>query len=80
MESRIGWLGGSAAEQLRVDETLISVDTYTGEEVRLTPDQLAIVEACEQDSETSMCDLMNWLGTESVEIVEAFLADLKNQS
>jgi hypothetical protein len=79
MESRIGWLGGSYSGEQTVDETLLSVDTYTGEEVRLTSEQLVAVKAHEQADSDFMKELMDWLGVETVEAAEAFLADLNLQ-
>jgi hypothetical protein len=77
MESKIAWLGGNSSTQ-KVDETLVSVDTYTGEEVRMSPEQLAIVQSFEQTEGSSMANLMNWLGVETIEEAESFLSDLEN--
>lgn len=76
MESRISWLGGSSSEEKQIDETLVSADTYLGNEVRLTSEQYAQVKADEQVKEEPMADLMEWLGVETVEEAEDFLADL----
>lgn len=65
MESRIGWLGGSLGEK-QVDETLVFVDTYTCEEVRLTSEQHTTAKAFEQAREASLKDLMEWLSVETI--------------
>jgi hypothetical protein len=76
MESRIGWLGGSYSGEQTVDETLLSVDTYTGEEVRLTLEQLAQVKAHEHTEDGFTETLMKWGSFSTAQEAEAFLADL----
>jgi putative heme iron utilization protein len=79
MESRIGWLGNSSPEDKipqMPDERLISVDTYTGEVVRMTPEQFAQIKAYQLSESELYEELVKWGGFASIEEAEDFLDEL----
>ncbi len=66
MESNIGWLSPVAPPEN------VIIDTC-GNEIVLSPEQLAIIKANEQSEDESLRDLKDWGGFNSTEEAEAFL-------